>query len=308
MRKLYKHRKAIIDVGSNSIKLLICDISPDNTVQSILDENEVTRLGQGLRETGQISPEAMARGSRDIANFAKKARDMAADEIICVGTMALRNAKNSGEFVQLVNETCGIDIKIISGEEEARLAHMAALSGLSLQGGNYAIFDIGGGSTEFIFGQNNQATNSCSINLGSLLLTEKYFKHDPVRQADIDAAMAEISSMISPVTGGTTQLVGIGGNVITMGAVKHKIEYTPSVIHGSTLTLADVEEQIETYRLRNLEERRKITGLAPQRADIILAGAYIVKAIIQHLGVDSLTISVRGLRYGVAYGNIGTFA
>jgi len=297
-------KKAIIDVGSNSIKFFLGDLATDGTLQTVIDENDIARLGEGLRETGQISPEAMQRNNEAIARFAEKARSNGAGEIVCVGTMALRNANNTADFIKLVKETSNVDLTVIPGEEEARLSYLAVLSGLTLQDGKLAIFDTGGGSTEFIFGEGKAVSKRFSVDLGAIRVTEKYFKADPVSKADVDAAIAEIDSTFkdSGVDGKVAQLVGMGGTVTSMGAVKHKMEkYDPDVIQGSTLTLADVEEQIEAYSSRTIEARKEITGLQPKRADVILAGACILKVIINRLGVNELTISDRGLRHGMAF-------
>jgi len=297
-------KKAIIDVGSNSIKFFLGDLAQDGTLQTVIDENDIARLGEGLRETGEISGEAMQRNNEAIARFAEKARSNGAGEIVCVGTMALRNAKNSSDFIKLVKETSNVDLTVIPGDEEARLSYLAVLSGLTLQDGKLAIFDTGGGSTEFIFGEGKTVNKRFSVDLGAIRITEKHFKADPVSKADVDAAIVEIDSIFKEnnVDGKVAQLVGMGGTVTSMGAVKHKmVKYDPDVIQGSILTLADVEEQIEAYSSRTIEARKEITGLQPKRADVILAGACILKVIINRLGVSALTISDRGLRHGMAF-------
>jgi len=297
-------KKAIIDVGSNSIKFFLGEFASGGKVQAILNDNDIARLGEGLRETGVISAEAMTRNSDAIARFAKIARHNGADEIICVGTMALRNAKNTADFVKLVKETCDVDLQVIPGEEEARLSYLAVLSGLTLQSGSLAIFDTGGGSTEFVFGQGTELTNRFSVDLGAIRITEKHFTADPITTESLANALAEIDSIFAEHNVGDTvsQLVGMGGTVTSMGAVKHKMaKYDADVIQGSTLTLTDVEEQIAAYSTKTIEERKTIVGLQPKRADVILAGACILKVIMNRLGVNQLTISDRGLRHGLAY-------
>ncbi len=296
-------RKAIIDVGSNSIKFFLGELTQEGVVQTIIDENDIARLGESLRETGVLSAEAMERNSASIAAFAQKARDNQADEIACVGTMALRNAKNSAEFVAMVQEESGVELRIIDGEEEARLSYLAVLSGLPLQEGDLAIFDTGGGSTEFIFGKGTRLERRFSVDLGAIRITEG-FQNDPATAEEVEAALAEIKSVFTQhgVAGNPVQLVGMGGTVTSMGAVKHKmVQYDPDVIQGSVLTKEDVQEQIDLYSSKTLEERRQIVGLQPKRADVILAGACILKVIMECLQVDRLTISDRGLRHGLAY-------
>jgi ppx/gppA phosphatase len=298
-------RKAIIDIGSNSIKFFVGELAADRTIKTVLDTNDIARLGEGLDSTGAISPEAMERNVASVAAFAKQAKELGADRIVSVGTMALRKASNSAEFVKKVKKTCGIEVQIIPGEEEARLSYLAILSGLPLEkDADLVVFDTGGGSTEFIYGKGTQMVKRFSVNLGAVRITENYLKADPVSPADVQAAIAQIDKEFKEagVNGKPAQLVGMGGTVTSMGAVKHKmVKYDPSVIQGSRLTKKDIEEQIEEYSKRTVEQRKELPGLQPKRADVILAGACILKVITDRLGADGLTISDRGLRHGLAF-------
>lgn len=297
-------RKAIIDIGSNSIKFFVGELAADRTITTVLDTNDIARLGEGLDKTGLISPEAMERNVAAVAAFRAKAEELGADQVVAVGTMALRNAKNSGEFVEKVKAACGVEVQIIPGEEEARLSYLAILSGLPLQGGDLVVFDTGGGSTEFIFGHGTEVTKRFSVNLGAVRITENYLKSDPVTPDEVAAALAQIDKEFAEagVEGSPAQLVGMGGTVTSMGAVKHKMaKYDPDVIQGSSLTREDIRAQIAEYSAKTIEERRSITGLQPKRADVILAGACILDVITRRLGVGQLTISDRGLRHGLAY-------
>jgi ppx/gppA phosphatase len=298
-------RKAIIDIGSNSIKFFVGEPAADRTIKTVLDTNDIARLGEGLDSTGAISPEAMERNVASVAAFAKQAKELGADRIVSVGTMALRKASNSAEFVEKVKKTCGIEVQIIPGEEEARLSYLAILSGLPLEkDADLVVFDTGGGSTEFIYGKGTQMVKRFSVNLGAVRITENYLKADPVSPADVQAAIAQIDKEFKEagVNGKPAQLVGMGGTVTSMGAVKHKmVKYDPSVIQGSRLTKKDIEEQIEEYSKRTVEQRKELPGLQPKRADVILAGACILKVITDRLGADGLTISDRGLRHGLAF-------
>ncbi|MBR1919784.1 MAG: Ppx/GppA family phosphatase [Spirochaetales bacterium] len=298
-------RKAIIDIGSNSIKFFVGELAADKTIKTILDTNDIARLGEGLDATGIISPEAMERNVASVAQFAKKAEELGADQIVSVGTMALRKAGNSAEFVEKVKKACGVEVQIIPGEEEARLSYLAILSGLPLEkDADLVVFDTGGGSTEFIYGKGTEMVKRFSVNLGAVRITENYLKADPVSCDDVKAAIAQIDREFAEagVEGRPAKLVGMGGTVTSMGAVKHKmVKYDPAVIQGSTLTRADIEEQIAEYSKRTVEERKELPGLQPKRADVILAGACILKVITDRLGADGLTISDRGLRHGLAF-------
>lgn len=297
-------RKAIIDIGSNSIKFFVGELAADKTITTIEDANDIACLGEGLDKTGAISPEAMQRNVDGVAKFAARAKELGADEIVSVGTMALRKASNSADFIAAVKKACGVEVKIIPGEEEARLSYLAVLSGLTLQGGDLVIFDTGGGSTEFIFGKGTNLEKRFSVNLGAVRITENYLTSDPVTKEQVDAAIAQINKEFEEagVNGKPMQLVGMGGTVTSMGAVKHKmVKYDPAVIQGSDLTVKDIDEQIAEYSKRTIEQRKELPGLQPKRADVILAGACILKVITTRLGVDKLTISDRGLRHGLAF-------
>lgn len=297
-------RVGIIDIGSNSIKFFVGEKCEDGTIKTIVDKNDIARLGEGLRETGRISDEALERNAQSVAAFAAEAKENGADMIVSVGTMALRSAANGADFVARVKELCGVEVQIIPGEEEARLSYLAILSGMPVPDGDLVIFDTGGGSTEFIFGKGTELVNRFSVNLGAIRITEKFFSDDPVAEGSVEAAVKEIDDEFAAagVAGTPVKLVGMGGTVTSMGAVKHKmVKYDPNVIQGSTLTKADIEEQIAEYSKRTIEQRRELPGLQPKRADVILAGACILKDITERLGVEELTISDRGLRHGLAF-------
>ncbi|MBR5756688.1 MAG: Ppx/GppA family phosphatase [Firmicutes bacterium] len=297
-------RKAIIDIGSNSIKFFVGELAADKTITTVVDTNDIARLGEDLDKTGMINPEPMKRNVESVANFAKQAKELGADEIVAVGTMALRKASNSAEFVQKVKDACGVDVRIIPGEEEARYSYLAILSGLPIGDEDLVIFDTGGGSTEFTYGHGTNLTKSFSVNLGAVRITENYLKGDPVSEDEVKAAIAQIDKEFAEagVDGRPMKLVGMGGTVTSMGAVKHKmVKYDPDVIQGSVLTKADIDEQIKEYSSRTVEQRKELPGLQPKRADVILAGACILKVITDRLGCSELTISDRGVRHGLAF-------
>ncbi|MBR5741349.1 MAG: Ppx/GppA family phosphatase, partial [Firmicutes bacterium] len=271
---------------------------------TVVDTNDVARLAEGLDRTGRIGRGPMKRNAEAVSRFAEKARELGADEIVCTGTMALRNAANAETFVRRVKKLCGVDVRILPGEEEARLSSLAVLSGLPAADGDFVIFDTGGGSTEFIYGRGTDLLKRFSVNVGSVRLTENFLKSDPVTGEEVSAAIAEIDREFADagVSGIPQRIVGIGGNVTTMAAVKQRLAaYDPEVIQGSTLTREDVASQIAEYASRTLEQRKDLPGLPPKRADIILAGACIVKVILDRLGCAELTVSDRGLRHGLAY-------
>ncbi|GHS96721.1 hypothetical protein AGMMS50276_15570 [Synergistales bacterium] len=295
--------KAVIDIGTKSIKFHAAE-KVGGIVKVLKDANNIASLGDGLRETGAVAPEALERNAVAVAEFADAARKLGASEIVAVGTMALRTAKNTAAFADRVKELASVELKVISGDEEARLSYIAVMSGIDVGNKNLVTFDTGGGSTEFVYGKGDAMLKKFSVNLGAIRLTEQLFKADPVAMGSVAEAETLIEKELSAggVDGKTDFLVGMGGTVTSIASVKHKMaEYDPDVIQGSSLTLGDISAQIEEYAAKTIEQRRGIVGLQPKRADVILAGACILRVIMKMLGVAELTVSDRGLRHGLMY-------
>ena len=293
---------AVIDVGTNSIKFHIAEKDAEGAWSVIADSVDITRLGEGMQATGKISDEAMARNVDAISDMIKTVREQGVKEIAAVGTMCLRTAANASEFVQRVQEKCGITIEVIPGKEEARLAYVAVKSGIGLERGNLVIFDTGGGSTEFIFGKDERIEKRFSLNVGAVRFTEHVLLSDPVTETELEQAVAAIEKDFEELRfdGSVDALVGMGGTVTNLSAVKHQLTaYDPDVIQGSVLDLTEIERQIALYASKTIAERREVVGLQPKRADVILAGALIVRAIMKKAGVQSFTVSDRGLRHGL---------
>jgi exopolyphosphatase/guanosine-5'-triphosphate,3'-diphosphate pyrophosphatase len=298
-------RKAIIDVGTNSIKFCLAEETGNGSYNVLKDANDIARLGEGLKETGLIGPEPLERNAQSVANFAAEAKAAGADEVVAVGTMALRTAKNAAAFIARVKELCGVELKVLSGEEEAQNSYVAVMSGISgAADADLVTMDTGGGSTEFVFGTAGKIVRKFSLNVGAVRFTEKYLSQMPVAPEKLAEAQAEIKKELSEggVSGPVKFLVGMGGTVTSMASVKHKMaKYDPDVIQGSKLTLDDINAQIADYAAKTLDQRREIIGLQPKRADVILAGACIVRAVMELTGVSELTVSDRGLRHGLMY-------
>jgi exopolyphosphatase/guanosine-5'-triphosphate,3'-diphosphate pyrophosphatase len=295
-------RYAVIDVGTNSVKFNISERRDDGSWQTLVDRAEVTRLGEGLEKTGAISSEAMERTIDAIAGMAAEAKERQVTAIAAVGTMGMRTARNSQQFIDAVEQRCGIRIEIIPGEEEGRLAYLAVKSGLGLGDGSLAVFDTGGGSTQFTFGCGSVVAERFSLNVGAVRFTEDYHLDGIVSAEQLQAALDAIGKDLSRLDGKSSpeELVGMGGAITNIAAVKHQLaKYDPDVIQGSVLECAEIDRQIELYRTKSLEDRRSIVGLQPKRADVILAGACIVKTVMDKLHKDKLSVSDRGLRHGL---------
>lgn len=294
---------AILDIGTNSIKFFLTEIV-DGKQNTIVDTNNISRLGEGLLKTGKISEESMDRNITALRDFKQQAEEYNADQLVAVGTMCLRSADNASVFIKRVKDELDISIEVIDGKEEARLSYLAVLSTIGNTNRDVVVFDTGGGSTEFIYGQGNTLLKRISLNIGAVQPTEKYLLSDPVKSEEVKDMLAYIKSFFKQhgISGKADYLVGIGGTVTSMGAVKHRMtKYDPTIIQGSELTLKEVNNQIQEYSNKTIEERKQIPGLQPKRADIILAGAGIVQKIMESFKVNSFFISDRGLRHGLLY-------
>jgi exopolyphosphatase / guanosine-5'-triphosphate,3'-diphosphate pyrophosphatase len=297
------NKYAILDIGTNSIKFFLFSVENGKST-TIIDTNNISRLGEGLQKTGVISDEAMDRNIKVLGEFIEKAKEHEVQEIIAVGTMCLRTAQNSDLFVKRALEELDLEISVIPGKEEARLSYLAVLSTIGKTDKNVVVFDTGGGSTEFIFGRGVDLNDRISLNLGAIHPTEEFLLSDPVTDSELNEMLDHMKSFFSEKITNTKadHLIGIGGTVTSMGAVMHKmVKYDPSVIQGSKMSLTEVKEQLKLYQGRTIEERKQIPGLQPKRADVILAGAGIIKTIMEIFRIEAFTISDRGLRHGLMF-------
>jgi exopolyphosphatase/guanosine-5'-triphosphate,3'-diphosphate pyrophosphatase len=299
---------AVIDVGTNSVKFHIGERLADGTWRKVVDRAEVTRLGEGLHETGAIAPAAIERTAAAIAGMADEAKRQGAEALVAVGTMGMRSASNSDAFITLVRKRAGVTIEVIPGTEEGRLAYLAVQSGLGLGEGSLVILDTGGGSTQFTFGHGTTVDEQYSLDIGAVRLTAQYGLGSRLGPEQLRSALDAIAAEFRRLDGAPSPdaLVGMGGAVTNMTAVMHGLTtYDPDVVQGSVLTRAEVDRQIALYSSQDVEGRRRIVGLQPKRADVILAGACVVRTVMVKLGRDALTVSDRGLRHGLLVDRFG---
>lgn len=295
-------RYAIIDVGTNSVKFHIGERNVSGKWRDIVDRADLTRLGEGLSESGMISDAALARTATAISSMMDEARRTGVRAVAAVGTAGLRIAANSADIIAALKARTGVQIEVVSGEEEGRLAYLAAMAGLGLKEGSLVVFDTGGGSSQFTFGHCSNVDDRFSIAVGAARYTEQYKLDDAVAADVVREAMSAISADLSRIESRPVPdiLVGMGGAITNITAVKLGLTtYDPGLVQGTVLDRAEIDRQIELYRSCNADARRAIVGLQPNRAEVILAGACIVRTIMEKLGKSSLTVSDRGLRHGV---------
>jgi exopolyphosphatase/guanosine-5'-triphosphate,3'-diphosphate pyrophosphatase len=296
-------RLASIDIGTNSVKLLVADVEDQQIQNILLDISVITRLGENVDKSGEILPEAMDRTLDVINDFKDRAKLLDAVGITVVATSAMRDAKNNTVFAQKMVEQTGLELQIISGDEEAELSFLGTCSDSELQSRSVILIDVGGGSTEFIIGQGGNIEDRFSIDVGCVRLTEEFIHSDPIEPTDLQNAIHKIISMLytrlASIPVGMRDLIGIGGTVTSLASVHQNMEgYTDINVHKYVLPKEQIVRLLIYLRRMTLDERRKLQGLDPQRADIIVAGAAIFSTIMEILKSQEIIVSTRGLRYG----------
>ncbi len=293
---------AAIDVGSNQVLMYIVTLYNGKISGEILDTGVVTRLGENVIENGFLEKEAMNRTLSALRSFKKLIDENKVQSVAAVGTAALRRSKNSKAFLDQVKKDTGIGISIISGEEEARLAFLAVSRSLDVAKSDAVILDIGGASTEFIYSRGNNIVDLFSLNTGALILTEKYLKSDPVKNAELSAMEERLGQELKRVSHPFKDplLAGIGGTMSTIGAMKHQIEkYDPEIVHGTKVGIKEIDAFRFSLKTKTISERKKIKGLQPERAGLILAGTAILRSVMKKLFIDTVVISDKGLRHAL---------
>jgi exopolyphosphatase/guanosine-5'-triphosphate,3'-diphosphate pyrophosphatase len=296
-------RVSAIDIGTNTILLLIADVV-EGRLKPLFEEETIVRLGEGLQKHGVLSKEAMGRGLQTLSRYLEQCQTREAQKIFAVGTSALRDAKNSNEFLEIIKQKLDLSIEIISGEEEAQLSFLAVARDLKGSDKATLVIDIGGGSTEFILGNVERITEWASFPLGSVRFTEDFLLSDPAREEEWVKMEKEILKWLVriPHPREPFSMVAVGGTATTLASVEQELnEFIPEKIHHFVLEKEALRKQIDLYRSRSVEERRKIPGLPSARADVILAGSAILYMAMEELICPSVLISCHGIRYGLLY-------
>src|SRR4249920_1176553 len=299
-------RIAAIDIGTNSIHMIVVQVRPDLSFEVIDREKEMVRLGAGGLDGRALTPEAMHAALQVLSKFRRLAESHKVDEVIAVATSATREAENGGEFLQAVTQQTGIRPRVISGTEEARLIHLAAVYGVSVPGDVAVVIDIGGGSVEVTKGVGPAIELGRSFKLGVIRLTERFVKTDPLEPRDerklvrhIDAEIGKYLHQISRA--GFDRVIGTSGTILSLGAVASAAE---GLAEGAPLR----SRRISAKALRrarkelvalDLEKRLRVPGLEPRRADLAVAGSILLDQVLRRLGADEITLCDLSLREGL---------
>ncbi len=298
-------RVATIDIGTNSVLLLVAESSESQGLRAICERATVTRLGEGVDQTRTLSSAAIARTLDCLSEYAAVVASLNVDRTRAVGTSALRDASGGDQFCVAARHVLGVDVDVLSGDEEARMTFAGALSGLDqIAVGMIAVFDVGGGSTEFVLGDRQRISYAVSVDIGSVRLTERHVHSDPPTQEELDAVARDARQTFATLAKPMLECVAVGvaGTVTTLAAVMLGLDaYAGDRVHGHQMSVIEVGDVADRLAALPLGQRKLVPGLQPERAEVIVAGALIVKEMLVHLGSYSLVVSDRGVRWGVAY-------
>ncbi|HUK81405.1 MAG TPA: Ppx/GppA phosphatase family protein [Verrucomicrobiae bacterium] len=285
-------RRAVIDIGSNTVKLLVADIQ-NGQIEPVVAKDTTTRLGERVDETKRLSDPAISRTIKAINQYVADARDLGAADVLAFTTSAARDAVNCDEFLNGVRDHCDLDAQVISGEREAELIFRGAASDPAWANERILVMDVGGGSAEWILGQRDRIEHSLSLPLGAVRLTERFRHRD---FAELAAYLRDtLRHALGDYAGAAWRMIGTGGSATTLARVKR------GASDRVTLSVDDLRSLVSSLEAMTLDERKRVPGLPPERADIIVAGGAVFLFAMEALGAHELTVSVRSLRYGALF-------
>lgn len=290
-------RIGTIDIGTNSMRLLIGDYK-NNKIENRKKYINTTRIGQGVDKEGYITEDAIKRNLDALKEFSDMCKQEKCEKVYCMGTSALRDSKNAGEFVKRAKELTNIDVQIINGDEESNLGFKGVIEGTyGDKKEDILVIDIGGGSTEFILGNEDGIKFCKSENVGALRMTEKFITTDPISEEEFEEMSKFIETCISQTINKLkdkkiSKLVGIGGAITSLSAMNQELEvYSMEKVHNSEVSKKDLEEILQKIKKMTLNDKKTIKGLQPKRADIITAGVKILDIIMEKLEIEKIMIS-----------------
>ena len=296
-------RLAAIDIGTNSIRCIVVEASSNGSYRVLDDEKDTVRLGEGIASSGAISDAAIKRAEQAAERMARLVKGLGVKGVEAVATSAVRSASNGPQLVHRLESILEVPIRVISGEEEAELATQSALRNFDMQGQRYGVMDVGGGSVELTTAQGQVVEEHYSLELGAVVMTERFLKGDPVKQTEMEKLRSHIRNLLKKRFGSNRPLlpsmVGSGGTItaIAQMVLLYRREELPST-HGVTLLRSEIVHILAMLQRKGLSERKSVPGLSPDRADIIIAGVAVVDTMMEFFGSNSLLVNARGIREG----------
>ena len=306
MREL--RRIGSIDIGTNTVLLLIADVDPDGRITTVHEEQRIIRLGKNVDSNRNIGIEGLMKCVAVLQSYRAIAEKYSCEELTACGTSALRDAHNRDWFVQEIKKQTGVTVEILSGDDEALWTYHGGclvLPKTEADARDTLVIDIGGGSTEFIVGNRTGIMQKISLDIGAVRLTEMFVKNDPVMPQEEVSIRQFVASLLSEKLEHfklykNIQGIGVAGTITTLAAMEQHMEhYEPDRINGYVLSKGALQRIVDELRPTSLEDRKNMNGLQPERADVIFAGALILMEALTYFQLREITVSNYGLRYGL---------
>ena len=297
-------RVAAVDLGTNSTRLLAADIS-EGRIRDLERQTHVTRLGEGVDERRRLLPLPIARVRNVLSDYRRIAETLGVERTLAIGTSAVRDAENGEAFLGEIEWSYGFSTRLLSGHDEALLTFRGVTADRALDAGT-VIVDLGGGSTELVAGSPDGVRWHDSLDIGSVRLTERFLHSDPPAENELGACAAAVRALLAErvpdhVRGSATSAIGVAGTITSIAALDLGLdEYDRDRVHGHVLTLESLRRQLDRLASVPVDERRTFRPLDPERAPVIVAGAAIVREIVDFFGLDGLEVSERDILDGAA--------
>lgn len=298
---------ATIDVGTNSMLLLVARVDHRGRLVPLVDRATVTGLGRGVDRRGELAPDAVENGLRILRDYTEQARATGVSSIRAVGTSALRDASNADSFLEPAGAILGSPVEVISGAREAQLTFRGSVEGIEIPEGDVSVVDVGGGSTEIVRGRGRTVHQATSLDLGSVRIFERHLLGDPPTGEQVANARADIRHVLSSAqVVPSAPLVGIAGTVTTVASLIREIDpYDPDRVHGLRISTDEIARLADDLVGMRIEERKALPGLDPARADVIGAGTLLLLEIAETAGAREVIVSNGGVRVGLAMELLG---
>jgi exopolyphosphatase/guanosine-5'-triphosphate,3'-diphosphate pyrophosphatase len=295
-------RVGAVDLGTNSTRLLVADVA-DGAVREVDRRLTITRLGEGVDERRLLLPTALARVRNALGDYRRALEANGAERTLAVATSAVRDAENGEAFLGEVQWSYGFDTRLLSGHEEALMTFRGVSAGRQVAAGTLVV-DVGGGSTELVLGGPEGVIWHDSLDLGCVRLTERLLRSDPPAAAELEAARAHVRTLLAdcvPADTGPTRAIGVAGTVTTLAVLSLGLdEEDPAVVDGHELSSVWIAGQVERLAAMPVEEIRRLRGMHPDRAPVILAGAVVLAETLHHFGLEVLEASEQDIMHGAA--------
>jgi exopolyphosphatase/guanosine-5'-triphosphate,3'-diphosphate pyrophosphatase len=283
-------RVGVVDLGTNSTRLLVAEVD-DGRVEEVARHTQITRLGEGVDERRKLLPLPIARVRNVLADYRRELEELGAERVLAIGTSAIRDAENGEAFLGEVEWSYGFATRLLSGSDEAQLTRRGVANGREL-GDDTLVLDVGGGSTELM-----TARERTSLDVGSVRLTERHLHSDPPTDEELEAAARAVRDELPSLE--PDGAIGVAGTITTLAALELG-GYDPQRVHGYRLSREGVGAQLDRLASLPLAQRRELAGLEPERAPVIVAGAVIVREVLDRYGLAGLEVSERDILHGAA--------